>query len=223
MRKLILPLLMLACLANEPARASCINPAGVERDRIYNNDYHTYQFCNGSAWIAEGAPGGGGGMMLIGTQAASNSASLQFTNLPTSYNTLFLNCANLAKSNSTARLYFLVGEGAGPTWESATDYSISNMWEIPPATTPSSQGITSGTDLSAAGNLAGNQSTKMYIDNVGSSNLYKMATFSQSWSTGAVAFGMGYWNADTNPVTGLEIVPDTGTITSGTCSLYGMN
>ena len=36
--------------------------------------------------------------------------------------------------------------------------------------------------------------------------------------------GGGYWNNDTNPITGIEIVASGGgTISSGTCSLYGMN
>ena len=32
----------------------------------------------------------------------------------------------------------------------------------------------------------------------------------------------GYWNNDTNPITGLELVMSAGTF-SGTCGLYGMN
>jgi len=67
----------------------------------------------------------------------------------------------------------------------------------------------------------------MYIDNVGSSSVVKMATFQQSTyidGTGAaVSNNLGYWNSDTNPITGIELVTNTGTITSGTCSLYGMN
>jgi len=38
-------------LAAVPARAACTNPAGSEKDIMYNNDYHTYQFCNGTSWI----------------------------------------------------------------------------------------------------------------------------------------------------------------------------
>ena len=40
----------IACVAY----AACTSPAGVERDIIYNNDYHTYQFCNGTGWMAYG-------------------------------------------------------------------------------------------------------------------------------------------------------------------------
>src|SRR5271157_2925205 len=45
--------------------------------------------CTSGAWALDS------NMHFISTQTASSSASLQFTNLPTSYNTLFLNCAGL--------------------------------------------------------------------------------------------------------------------------------
>ena len=53
----------------------------------YNSTTPRLEYCNGTSWIADG------GMTLISTQTASASASLQFTNLPTSYNTLFINCS----------------------------------------------------------------------------------------------------------------------------------
>src|SRR5437763_1606665 len=34
------------------AHAACTSPVGVEGDIIYNGDYHTYQFCNGTDWKA---------------------------------------------------------------------------------------------------------------------------------------------------------------------------
>ena len=52
-------LCMLACLAAGTAAASCSNPAGVEAQMVYNGDYHTWQFCNGSAWVSMSAGGGG--------------------------------------------------------------------------------------------------------------------------------------------------------------------
>ena len=48
------PLLgMLACLAAGPAYGgTCSSPTGKEADIVYNADYHTYQFCNGTNWMA---------------------------------------------------------------------------------------------------------------------------------------------------------------------------
>ena len=52
----------LACLAAGPAYADCTSPAGKEADRIYNSDYHTLQFCNGTNWVPfSGALASGGG------------------------------------------------------------------------------------------------------------------------------------------------------------------
>lgn len=46
---------LLACLAAGPAYGgTCSSPAGNEGDIQYNGNYHTYQFCNGTSWIAYG-------------------------------------------------------------------------------------------------------------------------------------------------------------------------
>jgi hypothetical protein len=33
---------------------TCSNPTGNEHDIVYNQDYHTYQFCNGTSWVIAG-------------------------------------------------------------------------------------------------------------------------------------------------------------------------
>ena len=55
-RYFLIPVLLLAaCLAAAPAYAGCSNPTGNEADRIYNSDYQTLQFCNGTNWVPFGA------------------------------------------------------------------------------------------------------------------------------------------------------------------------
>jgi hypothetical protein len=50
--------LLFACVAAGPVHAgTCTSPTGNEADVIYSKDYHVYQFCNGTSWIAFG-PGG---------------------------------------------------------------------------------------------------------------------------------------------------------------------
>jgi len=46
--------LLLACFAAEPVYATCTSPAGNEGDQVYNYNYHTFQFCNGTSWLAYG-------------------------------------------------------------------------------------------------------------------------------------------------------------------------
>jgi hypothetical protein len=183
------------------------------------------EYCNGSSWLPlSSGPGPG---VLISTQTASSSASLQFTNLPTSYNTLFLNCADLLASSSSVDILVRVGEGAGPTWESGAHYSIEATFN------GGGTSLTNATDITH--NNGGSHSTtkptayKMYFDSVGSTGVYKMVTYQLSEYVDAngaglfYIFGSSFWNNDTNAITGIEVVTDTGTITSGTCSLYGMN
>ncbi len=43
---------VLAALAAGPSHATCTDPAGNEADVFYNQSYHTYQFCNGTSWLA---------------------------------------------------------------------------------------------------------------------------------------------------------------------------
>jgi hypothetical protein len=82
-------------------------------------------FCDGTNWYSMkgGGGGSGGGLTLISTQTASASASLQFTSLPTTYNTLFLNCAGIIDAAFGNNLLIRVGEGAGPTWETGAHYT----------------------------------------------------------------------------------------------------
>lgn len=47
---------LLALLPAAPVYAgTCSNPTGNESDTLYNKDYHTYQFCNGTKWVSMGA------------------------------------------------------------------------------------------------------------------------------------------------------------------------
>ncbi len=214
-------LILLACLTPGLAHAqACSNPAGNEGDIFYNQAYHTPQFCNGSNWIAMGAAGGSGGPVLISTQTASASASLQFTSLPTSYNTLFLNCEGLTMTSAGGTVQVYVGEGAGPTWETGAHYSSSN------------DGKTNATDYfdGAASwyNTTLPVSLKFWIDNPGSSSVVKVITTYISGAYNNSAWGedlmyAGWWNSDTNALTGFELVGNGSTIKAGTCSLYGMN
>ena len=57
LKALPLILFVLICFAAGSSYAACSSPAGNERDIRYNGDYHTYQFCNGTTWLAVGGGG----------------------------------------------------------------------------------------------------------------------------------------------------------------------
>jgi hypothetical protein len=59
------------------SEVSTLAAAGVEGDMMYNNDYHLYQFCDGTNWIAMGPTGAGGNLSngLVGWWKLDQSSS----------------------------------------------------------------------------------------------------------------------------------------------------
>ena len=173
------------------------------------------------------------GMQLISTQTASSSASLQFTNLPTNYNTLFLNCAGLEVTTNGTSINVYPGESTGPTWETASDYfGLQNSTYNNNGTLNSGGygAATGGGSLLNAGSLLTGYpvSIKMYIDNPSSTTVYKNAISFFGTISAGIDYNMitqwTYWYGDKGAFTGLELVASGGgSMSSGTCSLYGMN
>lgn len=227
----LLLLIVLACLATRPVFATaCSNPTTMaEGDILYNKDFHTYQFCNGTTWMAMGSPGASSGLNLISTQTASNSAALQFTNLPTSYNRLVLSCTGIITSAARATVELQFGEGAGPTWEAA-NYIYENHAT---GSTNYDQEFNYSSSASyiylADGSTDSSHPTTLqyYINDIGNTSVYKSVVgLSTEWDTTPghySIYGGGSYSGDTNAITGLKLLPASGTITSGQCSLYGMN
>lgn len=156
------------------------------------------------------------------------ASTAQFFPLPTNYNTLFVNCQGML--NGTGNGYnVLVGEGGTPTWETGAHYTIVRS-EISAVGGQTISGGTVQTSIETpplstvtAGSLS------LYIGNVASTSLAKIVTFTSTsiydpdgrWY---YENGSGYWNNDTNPITGIQLVPTpSGGFAGGTCSLYGMN
>jgi hypothetical protein len=170
-----------------------------------------------------------GGTLLLKTVSASGAASIQFTALPTAFNTLEYNCSGLTISVADA-VYFQVGEGAGPTWETTGHYTVQayGMFHGQGSSPFTVDSLTATDMIDNGGNVNGSLSLKGSIDDVSSSSLSKPVTFMLSNANGATQADresfVSYWNSDTNPITGLQIIPKTNTTTiSGTCSLYGEN
>jgi hypothetical protein len=61
-------------------------------------------------------------MVLISTQTASNSASLSWTGLGSTYNSLLLDCNGIQPVSTSNTFEAQFGEGGTPTWETATYY-----------------------------------------------------------------------------------------------------
>lgn len=57
MSRLLALLLLSAAIAPSMLHAACTNPAAVEGEQVYNTDYATMQFCDGTNWISMAASG----------------------------------------------------------------------------------------------------------------------------------------------------------------------
>jgi hypothetical protein len=194
----------------------------------YNSTTGAFEGYNGTSWVTI-STSGNGAWTLIATQTASSSASLQWTGLGSTYNTLFINCNGLIMSASGNAPKLIVGEGATPTWETGLHYTVNQNYTFSNQTIGEYYTTTNSDPLSF-GTVATTfpVSIKAYIDNISSTTLPKTITYTDASLDSANSeyiyqAGFGYWNSDTNAVTAIEIAATAGTITSGQCSLYGIN
>jgi hypothetical protein len=102
------PVLLFALifLAAGPARAACSGPTGAESNLTYNNDYHTYQFCNGTSWVTAGQIGAAASLTFGETNVLSNGDS-------SNKNLLLAQSATLSGAGTIQSLSFYVTTAAG--------------------------------------------------------------------------------------------------------------
>jgi hypothetical protein len=171
--------------------------------------------------------------VLISTQTASASATLQWTGLGSSYNTLFLDCNGITAATNAANFEVQVGEGATPTWETAEYYGSFwyNAYAAPTSGVNAENNTSSLVVATAVANTGVNTgyslSLKLWISNLASTTLIKQMVFhtaydNSSSDTVSTSGGGAYYNDD-GAVTALRVLFSSGNITAGQCSLYGMN
>lgn len=159
----------------------------------------------------------------ISTQTASAAASIQWTGLAT-YNEYQLICHGVFTSGG-AGVKMQFGEGGTPTWQTSSykwaDRYLGSDAVAGDEASASDAGIqiSSSTGTAVASpvviggtfyGIATSGATKSLVHN---SNIYN----------GGVSYaliGSGVFTGDTNVITALRLLPNSGTI-SGTCSLYG--
>jgi len=94
---LFLFLLVASCFAGPAFGGTCTVPAGNEGDILYNGDYHTYQFCNGTIWQAYG----GGATCAAGAAGYSPTTPAGNGYFVLSKSTHNGNFTSLANANAT--------------------------------------------------------------------------------------------------------------------------
>lgn len=168
------------------------------------------------------------GLVLISTQTAAASASLQWTGLGTTYQNYKLLCHIILATNNQS-LLVQVGEGGGPTWQT-TGYQTAYI------TGSANTGTIDGGNKSGFFHAAGGANSGNYlaIDSMifgipstsASQQLdYKGLMKYKAVNTGgtfAVEMVSGEFAADSTAKTGVRVISSSGNITAGTCSLYGI-
>jgi hypothetical protein len=175
--------------------------------------------CDGTNWVPMNS-----GMQFISTQTASSSAALQWTGLSSSYNSFRLVCSKLVPSTTSVLIKVQVGEGAGPTWETGS-YAVNMVSQI----STESFNSTNYSGFPMANNGIGVSGGYTALDltfyQLGASATWNSieSGYTSTTSTPAEHSGGGYYYGDTNTITALKVFYSSGNITSGTCTLYGMN
>lgn len=155
-------------------------------------------------------------------------ASIAFTGLDTaSYHRWELDCHDLFPATATT-IGIQVGEGATPTWETASTYFVSewdntsgSLTNLTNATEPSIF-LGTGSYANSANNGAGNFHAT--IGDLSRAVGNKLFSFYGSYTKNAVGSGAyggtGAWEGDTNAITAIRIIAASGNI-SGSCTLKG--
>jgi hypothetical protein len=178
-----------------------------------------------------GSSGGGSGLAFLETHTASNSATLDFTNLSSTYDEYLLIVSNFIPATNAADLWLRVGTGAGPTYQTASyEYQTENYYAnggVAPA--PGSASASDSKIIIWQSNDSGvarGNSFDIRIRDALNASLEKAF----SWQGNGVLSsantrrykidGVGTWDANT-VLTGLRLMYSTGNIASGGARLYG--
>ena len=161
-----------------------------------------------------------GSYNLISTQTAAASASINFDGL-TTYNNYQLTMSNVVLSSSAVNLLLAVSDDNGATWKNSGYLSGLNYNAYNSATRTNANSTTSFLIGNSLDNTDVYSST-LNIFNVNVANPFIMtgnAAYTDSVLADFVTVFLG-GNAAIE-VDAIQIIPESGTITSGTFSLYG--
>jgi hypothetical protein len=197
----------------------------------YNSTTPGVEAFYSGAWNTLGAGSGtSGAMVLIATAAASSSASISFTSIPSAYDQYVVTLANVVPATNGDQLYLQMGETGGCTLET-TDY---NWYGGVFNSSGSSTGGTNGdTQIDLTFTLGGVVNTSglgvsgnINLYSLGSSSLYKYLagtiTYFENGGFDTVNTIGGHYTGDTNAITCLKFYMSTGNISSGKFALYGI-
>lgn len=184
-----------------------------------------------AAPTANNAAAIGSSWVLISSQTASSSASLQFTSgITSTYQEYVFVLNNVVAASASQILEMQVSENAGGSWI-ATGYHWASTYQDDGSATPAGFVSTTGTylnplialDLSTASRGGGNG--MVFLSNPASSSAAKHFHWNSSTYNGSNIYsvrGAGAYLGDVNAINGVQFIFSSGNIASGTISLYGI-
>lgn len=182
-------------------------------------------------WRGDGtwaAPAGGGGITLIATASASSSASIDFTDLSSTYSSYIIVIANLIPATDATNLYIRTSTNNGSSYDAgASDYRYA-VGFVSEAAAASQTGSTGAAQIDGFGQI-GNAANEYCTGVV---QLFKPSAAVQcklSWygqkvnAAGSLntVTGAGQRNTAAD-VDAIRFIMSSGNITSGDFYLYGL-
>lgn len=178
---------------------------------------------DGTNWNSAAPSGGSSTWVLIQSQTASASSSINFTTgITNTYNTFILVATNIV-SSTTAVIYIRLSTDGGSSYLNTSYFSGMNRWTYNTATNTNNNS-TVGLIINVPADSTYSSSSVTYL-----SNLTSGTTFPQSFTDGNQVnssaalriYAVGSYNGAIT-VNALQVIPSAGTITSGKFSLYGL-
>lgn len=181
--------------------------------------------------LASGVPtwGASPGLVLISTQVASNSATIDFTGLDNTYEAYEIVLSNVKPQNDDVQMTMRIGTGGGPTYQTSGYSWTVQFWTSGNITsTGSSSSGFIGLSIVSAGVGVGNASGENYngeirLGNPGAADFPEIrcsAAYSRADGSQIGGIASGRYNT-AGAITAIRFLFSSGNIVSGRFSLYG--
>jgi hypothetical protein len=180
-------------------------------------------------WVAVG--GSAGALVLLEQHTASASATLDFTTfISSTYDEYAIEGLGIVPATNGASLLMRVGTGAGPTYDTGSNYYGIIRIGVGGGSSNGTGGTGGGQDgVSIAPIIAnaagyGQASFSARFVNPQSTSLHKHTHGTSVWHNGTEVFGtsFGYLWASATAVTAIRFLMSSGNIASGIIRVYGI-
>ncbi len=175
---------------------------------------------------------GGGGLIFLGAQTASASASLDFESLiDSTYDTYVFHIEGIRIANASQSLVMRTSTDNGTTYDSiANDYHDCGM-RVATSGTTAGFGTTTGTYIRISSDLAAetgaddtvNGTVKLFIPSNAATETMVKYEITYNHSTGSVCVTGAGKRAAAEDVDAVQFLASSGNLTSGSIRLYGVS